>query len=41
MRIRGFKVAGWVDVGSEGERSGSAALLEDETVERLRDCLLM
>ena len=41
MRIRGFKVAGWVDVGSEGGRSGSAALLEDEIVERVRDCLLM
>ena len=41
MRIRGFRAAGWVDVGSEGARRGSGFVLEDAMVERARDCLFM
>lgn len=41
IRIRGFKVAGWIEFGSEGAESGSVAVLEDVVVERARDCLLM
>lgn len=42
MRIRGFKVAGGVEVGSEeGARRGSGFVVDDVTVARARDCLLM
>lgn len=41
MRIRGFKVAGWTEFGSEGTTSGSALVLEDVVLERAMDCLLM
>ena len=41
MSIRGFRVAGGVEVGSDGARSGSGFVLEDARVERARDCLLV
>lgn len=42
IRIRGFRVAGWVEVGSEeGAKRGSGFVVEDVMVERARDCLLM
>lgn len=39
--MRGFKVAGVIEFGSEGATSGSALVLEDVVVERAMDCLLM
>lgn len=42
IRIRGFRVGGCVELGSEGaRRSGSVFVLEDVVVERAMDCLLM
>lgn len=41
MRIRGFNVAGWIEFGSEGARSGSALVFEDVVVEKAMDCLFM
>ena len=41
IRMRGFKVAGWMEFGSEGATSGSALVLEDVVVERAMDCLLI
>ena len=41
MRIRGFKVCGWIEFGSEDARSKSGFVLEDAVVERAMDCLLM
>lgn len=41
IRMRGFNVAGWIEFGSEGARSGSGFVLEDVVVERAMDCLLM
>lgn len=41
IRIRGFKVAGWVRFGSEGAKSGSAVVLVEVVVERAMDCLLI
>ena len=41
IRIRGFSVAGWVDVGSEEAMSGSGCDFDPVAVEWARDCLLM
>ena len=42
MRIRGFRAAGWVEVGSEGgARRGSGFVFDDAVVERARDCLFV
>ena len=41
IRIRGFKVAGCIEFGSEGARRESVLCLEDVVVERAMDCLLM
>ena len=41
MRIRGCRVAGRSELGSEDARSGSELVLEDVAVERAMDCLLM
>lgn len=41
IKIRGFKVAGWIRFGSEGAKSGSAVVLVEVVVERAMDCLLM
>ena len=41
MRIRGFRVAGWIEFGSECARSGSAVVLADVMVVRAMDCLFM
>ena len=41
IKMRGFKVAGVIELGSEGATSGSAPALEDVVVEKAIDCLLM
>ena len=41
IKMRGFKVADWIKLGSAGAMSVSALVLEDVVVERAMDCLLM